>query len=234
MKCQEYLDLMLSQYQLISVLSNKNEAIVLRVRHNEMDKDLIVRQYDSPVPAYEMLKTMRHQHLPEILDCVSCEDGQIVLEEYIQGMSVAQVLEGGKYTYRGAKVVLNGVCKAIETLHGMQIIHRDIKPENVLISKEGVVKLIDLNASRKTSKNKEKDTVILGTIGYAPPEQFGVGQSDSRTDIYAIGVLLNVMLTGEHPSCRLAWGKAGRIVKKCTLIDPGSRFQSVKKLMQVL
>ena len=76
--------------------------------------------------------------------------------------------------------------------------------------------------------------MILGTIGYAPPEQFGVGVSDNRADIYAIGVLLNVMLTGEHPSRCLAKGKAGRIVRKCTLIDPQSRFPNVEKLMQAL
>lgn len=226
--------MILSQYKLIAVLSNKNGAKVMRVRHREAGKDLIVRQYDILVPAYELLKTIQHEHIPEIMDCITCEDGQIVLEEFIEGVSVSQVLESGKYTYRGAKAVLIGVCKAVQTLHGMHTIHRDIKPENVLISKAGTVKLIDLNASRKTSKNKNKDTVILGTIGYAPPEQFGVGQSDARADIYAIGVLLNVMLTGEHPSCCLARGKAGRIVQKCTQIDPQSRYQSVKKLMNAL
>ena len=75
-----------------------------------------------------------------------------------------------------------------------------------MISNDGTVKLIDFNASRRVTEGKRSDTVNLGTVGYAPPEQYGVAQSDPRSDIYALGVLLNVMLTGRHPSDRLAPG----------------------------
>jgi len=231
MKCEEVWKSLCDQYQLIRVLSNKNGATVMRMRHGTLGKDLIVKRYDKFIPAYEYLKAYCHENLPEILESFLCDDGHIILEEYIDGISVADV--AGQYTYEGAKRVLFGVCKAVQSLHNMRIIHRDIKPENVLISKEGIVKLIDLNASR-IPNGSLKDTVMLGTIGYASPEQFGVSASDERSDIYAIGVLLNVMLTGEHPSKQLAKGRAGRIVQKCTQIDPDSRFPSVQKLMQSL
>ena len=81
---------------------------------------------------------------------------------------------------------------------------------------------------------KSRDTQVLGTIGYAPPEQLGIGQSDHRADIYALGVLLNVMLTGRHPSQTLAKGRAGRIIRKCTQVDPGSRYQTVGELIDAL
>jgi serine/threonine protein kinase len=139
----------------------------------------------------------------------------------------------GRYTYDGAKAVVMGVCKAAHSLHERNIIHRDIKPENIIITDKGTVKLIDLNASR-IQKGSSQDTVRLGTIGYASPEQLGVCESDRRSDIYAIGVLLNVMLTGEHPSKCIARGKAGRIVKKCTDIDPNSRYDTVYELMKAL
>lgn len=74
----------------------------------------------------------------------------------------------------------------------------------------------------------------MGTVGYASPEQLGVAQSDARTDIYAVGVLLNVMITGKHPSEKLAKGKAGRIVRKCTNVNPDERYQSAKKLALAL
>lgn len=235
MKCQEFLSDYMSEYQLIQVLSNKNGAHVMRMRHPKQDQDLIVRQYEKPVYAYEFLKNVIHRNFPEIYDVIACDDGQIVLEEYINGISVAQVLESGTYTYRGAKMVLHGVCNGVYTLHQNGMIHRDIKPENVMITRDGNVKLIDLNASRNFSQTESrKDTVILGTIGYAAPEQFGVGSSDPRADIYAIGVFLNVMLTGEHPSCSLAKGRAGKLIQKCTSIDPDSRFQTVEKLLQAL
>ena len=231
MKCEEYMELLWEQYKLISVLSNKNGAKVLRVRHKALDRDVIVRQYSSLIHAYEQLKNLYHKNLPEILESLPCQDGHIVLEEYINGISVADV--AGSYTYSGAKAVILGVCNAVHSLHALKIIHRDIKPENVMISSDGTVKLIDLNASRMP-KRKDKDTVMLGTIGYAAPEQLGISESDERSDIYAIGVLLNVMLTGQHPSSCLATGKAGKIVQKCTMIAPDSRFHSAQELMQAL
>lgn len=228
----EYFDKLLTQYRVVRRLSEKSE--ILLMRHTTLNKDIVFKSYDRPFVAYKELKDTVHDHLPEVYDVAELEDGQIVLEEYINGMTVADVLESGCYSYRGAKAVLMGVCSATMTLHSLGIIHRDIKPENVMITREGTVKLIDLDASRQTAPDKSRDTVMLGTIGYASPEQLGLSQSDERTDIYAIGVLLNVMLTGEHPSKKLARGKAGRIVLKCTQIDPKHRFESAEKLINKL
>lgn len=72
--------------------------------------------------------------------------------------------------------------------------------------------------------------MILGTIGYAAPEQLGITQSDTRTDIYSLGILINVMLTGEHPCKRIAEGKLGKVVKKCTLLSLDDRYQTVIEL----
>lgn len=74
------------------------------------------------------------------------------------------------------------------------------------------------------------DTQILGTTGFAAPGQYGITQTDARADIYALGVLLNGMLTGERPSRGLASGRLGRIVEKCTMIAPEKRYRSVEAL----
>ena len=76
--------------------------------------------------------------------------------------------------------------------------------------------------------------MIAGTIGYMSPEQYGVGQSDRRADVYSVGVLLNVMMTGLHPSEELCSGRARRIVEKCTRIDPDRRFKSAAELKAAL
>jgi len=234
MTCNEYLDELKSSYSVLRLLSDKNESMILLLKHKTLGKKIVLRQYKSAVRAYNFLKCIAFENLPLVYDSILLDDGQIVLEEYVDGITVADVLENGLYTYSGAKKVLEGVCNALSLLHSNGIVHRDIKPENIIISNEGVVKLIDFNASRKMTYAAQKDTVQIGTIGYASPEQLGIAQSDTRTDIYALGVLLNVMLTGNHPSKQLAKGKAGKIVLKCTQIDPKSRYESVEKLMSEL
>ncbi len=226
---EEYIRKLLSNYSLVSVLSEKNACKVLRLRNKATRQDLVLRSFPKHLDAYEILCGIRCENLPEIYDAFDVDDGQIVLEEYIDGITVAQVMETGKYHAWGAKKILSEVCNALSVLHNRGIIHRDVKPENVMVDKSGRVVLIDFNASRKESV-AGKDTVIMGTVGYASPEQLGLSQSDARTDLYAAGVLLNVMLTGKHPTEAFARGRAGKIVRKCTALNPDDRYQSAEKL----
>ena len=233
MTAKEYMKELLTVFSLVSVLSEKNGYRVLRLRHRQTGKDLVLRSFPQPVEAYDFLCGIRCQNLPEVYDVIHLEDGQMVLEEYIDGLTVAQVLETGTYRPRGANKVMAGVCAALTVLHNEGITHRDVKPENVMIDRNGRVVLIDFNASRKVSQSG-KDTVIMGTVGYASPEQLGLSQSDARTDIYAAGVLLNVMLTGKHPTQGYAKGRAGVVIRKCTELNPEDRYQSAQKLYAAL
>ena len=226
---QDYLDKLFCTYRLIRTLSEKNGCQTLQVRHKTLERDMVVHSLPRSLPIYELLCRIRADGLPEIYDTRNCADGQLVLEEYIDGLTAAQVMETGRYTYAGAKRVIRSLCGAVDILHRNGFVHRDIKPENILISATGRVTLIDFNAVRRILP-EGRDTEILGTVGYASPEQLGIRQSDTRTDIYAIGILLNVLLTGKHPSEQTAGGRAGRIVRRCTRIHPDDRFQTVRQL----
>ena len=127
-------------------------------------------------------------------------------------------------------------CRILAQLHRAEppIIHRDIKPGNIILTEDGTVKLLDMNAARQLSEGKEADTRLLGTAGYAAPEQYGFAQSDARTDIYAAGVLMNVLRTGCLPQEKLAGGSLRRIVRKCTHIDPNRRYASAGELLAAL
>lgn len=230
---QEYKEKIFEIYELAGVLSRNNGSEVLKIRHREKGSDLILRLLPDKAKPYSALHSIKFLNLPEIYDVISLDDGTAVLEEYIEGITVAQVMECGRYRLSGAKKVLSAVCDALTVLHGKGIVHRDVKPENVIVSPSGRVVLVDFNASR-IMKASGKDTVVLGTVGYASPEQMGVSKSDNRTDIYAAGVMLNVMLTGKHPSEKMAKGRAGKIVRKCTFVSPEERFQSAEKLKKAL
>jgi len=230
---EEYINNLFDTYDLVSVLSDKNECSVLRLRHKKFCRDIVLRSYPETVAVYNSLAEIECDNIPAVYDSTALDDGQIVLEEFIDGITVSQVMEGEKYSYKAAKSVLKGVCNALSAVHSLEFVHRDVKPENVMVDSFGKVYLIDFNVSRKVT-NASRDTVIMGTVGYASPEQLGISQSDARTDIYAAGVLLNVMLTGKHPSETLVAGKAGKIVRKCTAVNPNDRYQTAQKLFDAL
>ena len=230
---KEYLNKLKTTYQFVHTIVDKDDYAIYHLRHKQLKKDLILRYYNKKISAYDELLKITCKNLPEIYDVIYLNDGTIVFEEYINGITVADVMANEKYRYRGVKKVITSVCYALNVLHERNLVHRDVKPENILIDNTGRVVLIDFNASKKMSSAK-KDTVIMGTVGYISPEQLGIAQSDERTDIYALGILLNVMLTGKHPSVELAKGKAGRIVRKCTNVNPDERFQNVIKLIDAL
>lgn len=230
MNSEEFLSQIKKDYNIVKLLSSKNGGRSFVLKHKSLEKKIVLRMFDNTLPVYAFMKNISFKNLPLIYDVVDLDNGQAVLEEYIDGLSVAEVLETGVYTYSGARKIILDICDALGIIHSHGFVHRDIKPENIMISQDGIVKLIDFNASRSVKLEAKKDTVAIGTIGYASPEQLGLSQSDPRTDIYALGVLLNVMLTGEHPSVRLADGRAGKTVLKCTQIDPRERYRSVDEL----
>ncbi|MBQ1272933.1 MAG: serine/threonine protein kinase [Clostridia bacterium] len=230
---EEYLQKFFEVYQLVSVLSDRNEGSVFRVRHKERKQDLVLRSLPSPVSAYEELCGVCCENLPFIYESILLDDGQIVLEEYINGITLADMMETVRYNYRSTKKILLKLCNALTVLHERNIVHRDIKPENILLKKDGSVVLIDFSIARKKN-TKNHDTTVMGTMGYASPEQLGITQSDNRTDIYAMGVLMNIMLTGKHPSVFSAKGRVKYIIRECTHIDPSARYQSAKQLAAAL
>ncbi len=127
------------------------------------------------------------------------------------------------------------ILDALQELHKRNIIHRDITPSNVLVSSDDVVRLIDFGISRNWKADQKKDTAILGTVGYAAPEQFGFQQTDITADFYALGVLINVMLTGQLPAEKRAENKKlAKIIQKCIQMDPAKRYQAAAKIRRDL
>ncbi|MDD5953852.1 MAG: serine/threonine-protein kinase [Firmicutes bacterium] len=182
---------------------------------------------------YRKLLSVSCPNLPKIMEAAE-QDGMVaVLEEYIPGDSLAYLLAGACLTPAQARKITLQLCNALWVLHAMGAVHRDNKPENVIIRGSEAV-LIDFDASRIFKNDTNQDTQILGTTGYAAPEQYGITQTDERADIYSLGVLLNIMLTGKHPSRELASGKLGHVVQKCTMVNPKKRYKSVLYLMEAL
>ena len=222
-----------AEYETVKTIKNSERSCVSLLQNKQNGTRFIFRHYQGSGEVYRKLLSVSCPNLPKIMEAAE-QDGMVaVLEEYIQGDSLAFLLAGACLTPAEARKITLQLCNALWVLHSMGAVHRDIKPENVIVRGSEAV-LIDFDASRIFKSGTNQDTQILGTTGYAAPEQYGITQTDERADIYSLGVLLNIMLTGKHPSKELASGRLGRIVQKCTMVNPKKRYKSVLYLMEAL
>jgi serine/threonine protein kinase/Tol biopolymer transport system component len=149
------------------------------------------------------LARLRHPGLTAIWDYFNQEDEWFLVMEYVPGDTLRERLRsaGGPLPLAEALDYANQTCQVLSYLHTQHppIVFRDLKPGNIMITPDGHVKLIDFGIARLFSPGKTADTVQFGTPGYAPPEQYG-GQTEPRSDIYGLGVVLHQMLTGHNPA----------------------------------
>ncbi len=193
----------------------------------------IYREFTGSDEVYRKLQDVECSYLPKI-ELVTEKDGHVVvLEEYIQGDTLAFILKDSPLAAEQARKVAIHLCTALENLHALGVVHRDIKPENVILRGDEAV-LIDFDASRLCKKERNMDTQAMGTAGYAAPEQYGFAQTDARADIYAMGVLLNEMLTKQHPSKQLADGPFLSVIEKCIEVNVDKRYDSARELRSAL
>lgn len=199
-------------------------------------RKIVKRTYDKELEAYSKLKGQDCRNLPHIYSAEHDGEHFVVEEEFIDGISLQYMLDcGERFDTERACEIAAAVCDALAFLHGIGFVHRDVKPEHILFTQEGRIVLIDLDASMRISPDKKWDTQLLGTTGYAAPEQFGLSRSDRRTDVFAMGIVLNEMLTGEHPSVTLCReSPMSELIEKCIRINPQDRYQTIEELSEAL
>lgn len=166
------------------------------------------------------------------------------MRDYIRGRTLSELVEqsAGKpgLPRNQALSYVIQIAELLDFLHTLEppIIHRDIKPQNVVVDDEGVCHLIDMGISRIYSSQKDEDTVVMGTRGTMPPEQFGYQQTDQRSDIYSVGVLLLYCLTGDYNADDNALSEIDsdlrEIIRKATQFDPNMRYQTAREMMDTL
>lgn len=226
----------LSFYRELTVLDEKKNIVLVQDRRNSelcVKKTLDIYSRD----VYEQLASVRIEGVPAVKECVADDGKLIVVEEYVQGRSLKQVLdEQGLLNEEQAYEIAVQLVDILVRLHQLEpaIVHRDIKPSNIIIEKNGHVNLIDFNAARHVNADKNEDTRMLGTVYFAAPEQFGFGQSDERTDIYGLGATINYIMTGDKPGAGIAECRFSDILKKCLMVDAKDRYQSAEELRGVL
>jgi serine/threonine-protein kinase len=177
-----------------------DRVVALKIMHPHLAHDqAFISRFQREAKAAARLT---HGHVVAVYD--QGEDNGLVYlaMEYVPGRTLRDVLrQYGPLIPEQALVFLDPVLEALAAAHAAGFVHRDIKPENVLISDDGRVKVADFGLARAVEANGESVTqgMIIGTVAYLSPEQVERGEADGRSDVYAAGILLFEMITGQVP-----------------------------------
>lgn len=223
------------KFDKLITVKDTNKSKIHIFEHKETGKKMVQRiSLNRNDDVFKTLIEIKNDNFVNVLEVCSDEERLMVLEEYVDGKSLFEITKKSSLDKKTACKYADQICDALIELHRNGIIHRDIKPENVIINKDDKAVLIDFSIARKISVNKKSDTEALGTVGYAAPEQFGLSQSSNATDIYSLGVLLNIMLTGEHPTVTVPKGLIKRVINKATSTQISKRYHDAVQMKRAL
>ena len=198
-----------------------------------------------------MLGQLSHPNIVQVVDFFEENQLPYVVMEYIDGNTLEQLMtnEGGYLSEPQVVFLARQLCSALNYLHlrEVPIIFRDLKPDNVMVDKYQTVKMIDFGIARKFKPGSKSDTQQFGSIGYAAPEAFGNKQTDVRSDVFSLGVMLHRLCTGYDPTAN-PWGplplvgqlrpelSSGleEVISRATQRSPEQRWQSVAELERSL
>lgn len=152
-----------------------------------------------------MLARLQHPNLPNIFDHFEEHGRWYLVMSFIEGETLEDYLghaQGGKLPLEEVLQIGTQLCSVLGYLHNRQpaIIFRDLKPANIMRTSDGNIYLIDFGIARHFKPGQAKDTAYYGSMGYAPPEQYGKAQTTPRSDIYSLGATLYQLVSGHDPS----------------------------------
>jgi serine/threonine protein kinase/beta-lactam-binding protein with PASTA domain len=193
---------MASIYEAIDTRLDRKVAVKIMHPHLAQDEAFVSRFIKEAKAA----AALSHPNIVAVQDQGWNQSGVpavFLVMELIEGHTLREYLnERGRFEIKDAINYLTPILSALAAAHALGIVHRDIKPENILISKEGRVKIADFGLARGEligSTMTAESSVILGSVSYLSPEQVQRGIADSRSDVYAAGIVAYEMLTGEKP-----------------------------------
>ena len=246
----------LGRYEIKEKIDQTSNSVIYLAHDAEEDRPVCVKvnRHDSPIAksameAAKILKTLSHDHICKIYD-FGMEDGAFyTIMEYIPGTNLEKILkEKGVFSEKEVVEVGKQMLCVLTYLHSLSqpVIYRDMKPANIIKGEDGMYHLVDFDIARQYSAAKKEDTTLLGSRGYAAPEQKKKTQTDPRADQWGVGMTMHALITGKrpyeppyemypaihfNPSVSPALSK---IIEKATSIDPADRFGSVDEFFNRL
>lgn len=234
--------LQICSYEELDSIDGRDDITL--IRRNE-DNKLFVKKflkiYDESI--YQFIKENPVNNMPRIEEMYKGDNGLIVIEEYISGDNLLELINNHEVSSERALEITKNICHILLSLNNLDkpIIHRDIKPSNIIISGNGDVYLLDINVAKWSEEEKTGNTKLFGTPYFAAPEQFGYGLNPMTTkaDIYGVGLLFNIMLTGKYPIEEKAQEPYWSVIEKCIKLEASERcdinelIKEINNLMKI-
>ncbi len=183
-------------YKVRNVISDRVEAMKVLLPDLAGQKDLA----DRFLREIKVLASLNHPNIAALQTAFTADNQLVMIMEYVEGETLAALIEDGPVPLADALKYMDDALAALSYAHQRNIIHRDVKPSNMMITQQGVLKLMDFGIAR--SGNDQSLTVTgtaLGSLNYMPPEQIQGGAVDARSDIYSLGISLYEIVTGKQP-----------------------------------
>ena len=228
------------QYELLECFSEKENTRTLLAVSRDTRKKCVVKCYlrENSLYGYlepESLRQLSAGPMPRFIAEYRNDLMRCVLWEYIPGDTLFTLAKRRTYSEKEVLNIGLQLCDQLQALHTLQppVIHRDIKPQNIVIRPDGTAVLIDFGIAR-VQTDKETDTVAFGTQGFAAPEQYGFSQTDARSDIYSLGILMywllhhETKLSGRHDS------PLEKVIAHCASFDPERRYSDIGQVKRAL
>ena len=203
---------LVGKYEITSKIAEGGMGAVFKAKHPTLNRDVILKKLtlkrsSSITERFKrearLMIDFSNDNIVQVYDHFKEGSSYYIVMEYVDGIDLGDLIKKKRYlSNEMAMMIFNEICKALKYAHERKVIHRDIKPANILISKAGEVKLTDFGvaATMEQDENLTRTGMTLGTPAFMSPEQISnPSKVDQRADIYSIGVLLYVMVTGQKP-----------------------------------
>ena len=241
------------KYEQLAVLADTQKCKTILSRNTDTNEIVVFKVMDKHgLDVYDRLKDLDNSNIVDVMDCFLHEDKCVAVEEFVNGKRLCDVLQKNI----PVEVIVDYVrqiCNGLKEVHNKNIVHRDLQPKNIIVDRHNHITIIDFDIARIRKEEADSDTEFLGTVGYASPEQFGFAQTDKRSDIYSLGVLIGDMVKPYAKTVREVSGEeivytgtsltleehkiVERLVKmsrKCTEIAPEKRYKSIEKKLKYI
>ncbi|MDW8802984.1 serine/threonine-protein kinase [Clostridium sp. A1-XYC3] len=243
------------KYEVVKTLGQGGMSTVYLCKNIRLDNLWAIKEIKKKMEGYmdflaepNILKNLSHPGIPRVVDIFYEDDNLYIVEDYIEGQTLQDyVKNNGSVKPEQIGDIGISICEIIEYLHSFNppIIYRDLKPSNIMITPSGRIVLIDFGISRIYKKGGDKDTIYMGSKGYAAPEQYGTEQTCKQTDIYGLGAVIYFMVSGKAPAVLLEplkdenYGsevsfRLKRIIQRAMQIDIIDRYPSVEIMKKEL